>query len=162
MDLKAWLNEFKRLHKKAHQNALTPDELEAYLTGRNELARALLGAQSTALQPGQKPRDALRVARALPIELDLRGRMRMCLTMDISVGGFAVIIDREPPAGQSVAFTLKMPGGAAPVTGEAKCVQAQPRPGGTRCSFQFEVIGSDAKERIEMLVFDSLLEQMKI
>lgn len=72
MRLTEWLTAFKALHRKAHDNALSAEERQVYLAHRDELASALLAAQRLTLQPGQLPRQALRVARAL--QLDLRDR----------------------------------------------------------------------------------------
>lgn len=161
MDLAKWLADFRVLHEKARKNALTRPEFDEYIAGRNELARAMLASQKMALQPGQQPRQALRASRVLPVEIDVHGRMRPFLTMDLASGGFSAILPDAPPAERPVAFSLKLPGGGEPVTGEAVCVQSVPQPGRCRCSFRFETVGAAERERIEMLVFDVLLEHIK-
>lgn len=160
MDLAKWLADFRVLHQKARKNSLTAHELDQYMADRNELARAILSSQKMSLQAGQLPRQALRASRVLPIEIEVHGRMRPFLTMEISSGGFSAILPDVPPAERSVPFTLKLPGGE-PVTGEATCVQATPQPGRCRCSFRFDTVGASDRERIEMLVFDVLLEHIK-
>jgi hypothetical protein len=159
MDFSKWLSEFRVLHQKAHTNALKDSELQEYLDGRNELARAILASQKMSLAPGQAPRQALRATRVLPIELDLHGRMQAHLTMDISAGGFSAIV-AEPPEGK-VHFSLKLPGNPEAITGDASCVQSQPQPGRARCSFKFETLGLRERERIELFVFDTLLDHLK-
>ena len=159
MDLSKWLAEFRVLHQKAHKGMLAGPELDEYLEGRNELARAILASQKMTLAAGQTPRQALRATRVLPIEIDVRGQMRGHLTMDVSAGGFSAILG-DPPAGK-VHFSLKLPGGGEPIAGEAVCVQADKQPGRHRCSFRFENLGASDREKIEMFVFDVLLEHLK-
>ncbi len=65
MSLADWLAEFRGLHQRAASDQLSPPEWVAYRQGREELARALLAAQRLSLKPGETPRQALRVARAL-------------------------------------------------------------------------------------------------
>jgi len=159
MDLSKWLAEFRVLHQKARKGTLTGPEADEYLEGRDELARAILASQKMTLAAGQVPRQALRATRVLPIELDVHGRMRGHLTMDVSAGGFSAILG-EPPEGK-VHFSLKVPGESEPITGDAVCVQSERQPGRTRCSFRFEGVGNAQREKLEMFVFDVLLEHLK-
>ena len=69
--LTEWLLTFRQLHEKARRGQLRDAELARYRAGRDELARALLAAQRLQLKPGETPRQALRVARALQLDLDL-------------------------------------------------------------------------------------------
>jgi hypothetical protein len=158
MDLAKWLSDFRTLHQKARAKQLSKEEWEIYVGARTELARAMLSVQKTNLQSGQTPREALRATRAFPIELEIDGRMRPHMTMNISSGGFAAIL-AEAPKGP-INFSLKLPGESEPIKGEASCVQANPHPGSCHCCFRYETIGRDDRERIEMLVFDLVLEHI--
>ena len=60
-----WVKAFRDLHERAKRGALDGRDRSDYLAARDELARVLLATQRVALQPGQRPRRALRVARAL-------------------------------------------------------------------------------------------------
>jgi len=161
MDLAKWLQDFRALHQKARNNTLTAREHDAYLAGRNELARAILASQKMGLVPGQVPRQALRAARVLPIEIEVHGRMRPHLTMEISAGGFASILAEAPPNDRLVRFSLKLPNEQELISGEAACVQTTPQPGRCRCCFRFENLGSIDREKLELFVFDVLLENIK-
>ncbi len=112
MSLADWLAKFRDLHERAAADKLSAPEWVAYREGREELARALLAAQRLSLKPGETPRQALRVARALQVNLEWsKGQVR-ALTMDISVGGFAALLAKAPATTDEVKFTLRLPGGS--------------------------------------------------
>jgi hypothetical protein len=159
MDLAKWIANFRVLHQKARTNSLTGPEQGEYLEGRNELARAVLASQKTTLAPGETPRQALRATRVLPVEIDVGGRPRPFLTLDVYSGGFSAIVG-DPVQGK-VRFSLKLPSENERIEGEAVCVQSEKQPGRTRCSFRFENLGAVAREKVEMFVFDALLENLK-
>lgn len=161
MDLAQWLNEFRQLHQKARRGPLTPEERDLYHSRRNEIARAILSSQRMALQPGLTPRQALRASLALPIDMEIHSRMRPHLTMDVSSGGFSTILAEAPPPDEAIKFSLRLPAETEPVTGEALCVQAMRQPGRYRCSFRFESVSRSDRERVEMLVFDVLLDHLR-
>lgn len=161
MDLAQWLTEFRALHQKARRNSLSAEEREVYYAGRNELARAILAAQRMSLQPGLTPRQALRASLALPIEMEIHGRMRPHLTMDISAGGFSAILAEAPAPDEAIRFSLRLPAETEPINGDALCVQSVRQPGRSRCCFRFETVSRADRERVEMLVFDVLLDHLK-
>jgi hypothetical protein len=75
--LTEWLLGFRTLHEKARRGQLRDADAVRYRAGRDELARALLTAQCLQLKSGETPRRAMRVARALQVDLDLpAGRHR--------------------------------------------------------------------------------------
>ena len=104
----------------------------------------------------------VRVARALPVEVEVSGIMRANVTMDIAVGGFSVILTKPPALGTVVPFNLKIPGAQDRLEGDAKLISSQQRPGGARCSFEFLRFTKEQEDAIEQLVIDSLLEQIKV
>jgi hypothetical protein len=161
MDLTAWITTFTKLHERARKNDLDAEDLKTYHSGRDELARAIVAAQRLTLKPDETPRQAMRVARALAIDLDLTvGRVRV-LTMDLSRGGFSALIEKPPAMAELVGFTLKVPGGVDPVIGRCKLVDAAKRTGNFRAAFAFQNLAAADLEKIEMLLFDSVIEQFK-
>jgi len=70
MNLGAWLATFRDLHERAKAGKLSQKEAVEYRMAREELARAMLAAHRLSLKPGETPRAALRVARALQVDLD--------------------------------------------------------------------------------------------
>jgi hypothetical protein len=161
MDLSAWISTFTKLHEKARKNELDEQDLKTYHAGREELARALVAAQRLTVKAGETQRQALRVARAVQIDLDLSsGRIR-ALTLDISLGGFSSLIEKPPLSTEAVGFTLRVPGVTEPVIGRCKLVETVKRLGNSRCSFAFQNLNAQDLEKIEMMLFDSVIEQFK-
>ena len=158
--LREWLLEFRRAHEKARSGQLSEAELKAYRAGRDELARALLAAQRLTLRPGETPRRALRVARALQVDLDLLTSRERAVTIDLSTGGFSCLLAKAPPIGDEVGFALRLPA-ADPLAGKARVQDVKVLPGNVRVSFQF--VGQDEadRERLETFVFDTVLAQLQ-
>ena len=159
MSLALWLAAFREMHEKARRGALDARELAAYKAGRDELARALLAAQRLTLKPAETPRQALRVARALQLDLDLLTSHERAITVDLSNGGFSCLLAKAPPLGDEVGFSLRMPAAAA-LAGKARVADVKPHTGNVRVSFQFLNLSADEKERVEMFVFDTVLAQL--
>ena len=159
MDLGQWLNGFKALHEQARRGALHGDELANYLAGREELARALLAAQRLTLLPGQSPRQALRVARALQVELESPVRKDRLMTFDLSLGGFSALVARAPMHDEALTATLRLPG-VDPVVASVTVAGMKPQPGNVRVSFAFGRLEEPARERLELAIFDAVLAQL--
>ncbi|HET7824348.1 MAG TPA: PilZ domain-containing protein [Anaeromyxobacter sp.] len=158
--LAEWLQRFRQLHEKARRGPLQGAELEAYRAGRDELARALLAAQRLALRPGETARRALRVARALQVDLDLVTSRERAVTIDLSTGGFACLLAKGPPVGEEVGFSLRLPASDL-LVGRARVQDVKVLPGNARVSFAFVNQDEEEKERIEMFVFDTVLAHLQ-
>lgn len=159
MSLAQWLATFRELHERARRGLLDGRDASIYRAGRDELARALLAAQRLTLKPGETPRQALRVARALQVDLDLLTSRERAITLDLSTGGFACLLAKGPPLGDEVGFSLRMPA-ADPLAGRARVADVKPYAGNARAAFQFLNLSSEEKERLEMFVFDTVLAQL--
>ena len=157
--LTQWLLGFRQLHEKARRGQLSEGEQLAYRAGRDELARALLAAQRLTLRPGETPRRALRVARALQVDLDLVTSRERAVTIDLSTGGFSCLLAKAPPLGDECGFSLRLPA-TEPLAGRARVTDARAAVGSVRMSFQFVGLSEADKERLELLVFDTVLEQL--
>jgi hypothetical protein len=157
--LAQWLLEFRQLHEKARRGQLGERELQLYRNGRDELARALLAAQRLTLRPGETPRRALRVGRALQVDLDLVTSRERAVTIDLSTGGFSCLLAKAPPVGDEVGFSLRLPA-ADPLAGRARVTDVRVLPGNVRVSFQFTGQAEADKERLELFVFDTVLAQL--
>lgn len=159
MDLAQWLTTFKALHEKAKRGALDAAEQRDYLGGREELARALVAAQRLTLQPGQSPRHALRVARALQVDLESPVRKDRLTTFDLSLGGFSALLARAPMSDEALTATLRLPG-AEPLVTSVTVAGMKVQPGNVRVSFAFSRLEGPAAERLEVAVFDAVLAQL--
>ena len=159
MGLPEWISGLKRLHELAKSGALPPAQWDAYQSARDEFAQAMVAAQRLSLLPGQKPRHAFRVARALQIDLALASGNVRALTMNISVGGFAILMPTIPPRAEAVGFTLKLPGKAEAILGRCKVMDVQQKPGNSLVSFAFEPLPPADLDRLDRVVLDVALEQ---
>jgi hypothetical protein len=159
--LAEWLLDFRALHDRARKGQLRDAELARYRNGRDELARALLSAQRLSLKPGETPRRALRVARALQADLDLATSRVRAMTIDISTGGFSCLLTRAPPLGDEVGFTLRLPGAEA-LSGKVRVQDVKAREGNVRVAFMFVALSEADLERMELFVFDTVLSQLSI
>jgi len=162
MDFAKWVTEFKVQHEKARKGELTPDQRERYLADRNELARAVLANQKMPVRMGQQPRSLLKATRVLPVELEVGGRLRPLMTLDLSADGFTALTGDSPANDKPLAFVLKLPGAAEPISGDVMCLGAIKQTGNFKCTFKYEAsVGPLAREKIEHFVFDDLLEHLK-
>lgn len=158
MGLGEWLKEFRDLHEKAKRGVLAAPELAAYRAGRDELARVLLSAQHVALKPGQKPRRMLRVARALQADIEFYNGSVRAMTLEVSSGGFGTLLARAPRVDDEVKVALRIAGGE-PLRVTARVVDVKQQAGNVRASFQFVGLDEADVERLELFVFDAILEQ---
>jgi hypothetical protein len=159
MDLTEWLAAFKLLHEKAKHRTLDGPGEQDYRTRREELARALLRAQGLSRQPGRSPRQTLRVARALQVELEGRGRKDRLTTYDISMGGFAAPMSDAPRPEEALTATVRLPDGDPLVTA-VTVVGMKPQAGNLRVSFSFGKLRGAPAERLESAIFDMVLSQL--
>ena len=156
MSLGEWVVALRDLHQQARRGKLPPDELQRYHEERDTLAKAILAAQRLRASPGAKGRQALRVARELPVELTIEGAASNVKTIDIGVGGFAVMIAAPLRAGQQSAFKLELEPGNV-VEGRARVVSLQRKGKPYRVAFRFEELSEKDSERVGLAVFDAAL-----
>jgi hypothetical protein len=161
MRLVEWITSFRSMHDRARRGTLPPSERPGYLAAREELARALLAAQRAQAKPGQSARDKLRVARALQATLEFGDDQVRTVTLDLSVGGFGALLARPAAPGAKGRVTLRLPGGEQVMAG-VRVVGVSPGAGSTRVSFAFEGIGADDVEKLELVVYDTVLDQMRV
>jgi hypothetical protein len=153
--LRAWIAGFRWLHEKARLGSLTGEEAVAYREAREDLAAMLVAAQRLTLNPGQTGREALRVARALPLELQLKAGAVRGETLDISTGGFSTILKRALQPDETVAFTLAL--GSGPLPGRARVASVSDQDGFFRVSFRLEGLSPAEMERMGSEVLDATL-----
>ncbi|WP_242393071.1 PilZ domain-containing protein [Anaeromyxobacter oryzisoli] len=159
MSLAEWLETFRQMHERFRRGQLSPRDEAIYRAGRDELARALLAAQRVTLKPGELPRQALRVARALQVDLDLITSSARAITIDLSTGGFSCLLAKAPPHDDQVKFVLRIPA-SAPLAGSCRVTDVKPLTGNVRVAFRFEGLEDADRDRLETFVFDTVLSQL--
>ncbi len=161
MALTEFLAQLTALHEKAKRGELNPMERGQYERDREDLSMTILSAQKIALKPGETARRSIRANRVLAVELTVRSKTTKAITLEISSGGFSVMLPPLTPDWQdTVAFDLKLPGGSA-VSGSARAVSATPSAGHVRVGFQITAIAESDREELARLVFDDLLEKLR-
>ncbi len=158
-DLSEWLRGFRDLHERARKRSLTPEESTRYLLMRDELARAMLAAQKISLKPGQVPRRALRVARAIQLDIDVNAIRERSLTLDLSSGGFSTTLARVPAVGDLVDVRLRLPGGE-PLACRARVTDIKPLGGSTRVAAQFVDVPAADLEKLEFFILDNVISMI--
>jgi PilZ domain len=157
--LSGWFEAFSALHQRARRGELSPDDRPDYLRAREELVEAMLLAQEIGPHPGAGRRRSLRVAQALPVELQGPGGRVLAVTLDLSAGGFSTIVSESPELGVRVGFRLRLGRGYEPVTGSARIANAMPQNGSVRIGVAFEEMASADRERLELVLVDAVLKQ---
>jgi hypothetical protein len=160
MRFEEWLKLFRKMHEDAKRGSLQGASLAEYHEARNELARALLAAQHVGLAPGMQPRKTLRAACALQADLVFFDGTLRVATRSLSAGGLAAVLPAPQRPGEDVKVTLRLPGGAALSCG-ASVVESKPQAGNAHVSFKWVGLSAADAERIETLVFDAVLEQLR-
>jgi len=156
MGIADWLRVFRTLHEQAKTGALSKEDASAYRSGCDELARALIAAQRLTPKVGEAPRYALRVARAVQVDLETTVWHARVTTVDLGVGGFSALLAKAPPANEDLKCMMKMPGGT-PVQATVVAVDTKQQPGSVRASFAFRKLGDAERAALEMLVIDTAL-----
>lgn len=158
MGLAEWLRAFRSLHQRALKGELQGALAAEYRAGCDELARALIAAQKLSLAPGQAPRQVLRVARALQVDLSAKSGSFRAMTLDISAAGFSVLLGKIPAHEEHTAV-LRVPG-AQPIVAQVRPGEAKQQPGNLRIAFLFQALPETERQRLEMLVIDTALSQL--
>lgn len=160
MGLGEWLESFRKLHEQARSGKLSERELREYHAGRDELAGALIAAQRLTIDPALPARHSLRVARAVQVDLAQPGGKLRCMTVDLSLSGFAAMMGKPPPQNEAIDITLRMPDGV-PLETRA-LVQASRRQGPSyRVSFAFKQLPEKDLERLGFMIFDVALSLLR-
>ena len=158
MTLGESLKEFRDLHEKAKSGALGSPDMAKYHAVRDEVAHLLLSEQHVGLLAGQRPRRALRVARALQADIEFDGDTVRGVTLQVSSGGFGALLTRAPQVGEQVKIALRVPG-SRKLQARARVVDVKQRLENATASFQFVDLDEPEIERMEVFVYDAILEQ---
>lgn len=160
MGLAEWLTDFRELHERARAGKLDERELRTYHDGRDELATALIGAQRLTLDPDLPARQALRVARALQADFAMPDGRQRCMTLDLSLSGFAAMMGKPPAPDEVLAVTLRLPDGV-PLEARVRTQGTKRQGASYRVSFAFQQLPAADEDRLGFLVFDVALSLLR-
>lgn len=155
-----FIDEFRALHTKARQGKLGETERPAYLAAREQFARALLNAQGLMLD-GAEARRHYRVAHQLPVELQMAYGNVWTNTLDISAGGFSVMLPHAVDVKERPSALLYLPDGST-LAGRVRVVSQFQRADKHRASFAFLDLTERESELLEGFLIDFALERVGI
>jgi hypothetical protein len=154
-----FITEFSALHEKARQGLLDEAERQAYLGAREQFAKALLKAQGLLLE-GPEARRHYRVALSLPVELQMNYGNLWTNTLDISYGGFSVIVPYPVAQEERPDVVLQLPDGT-PLASRVRVVSQFVRNEKHRASFNFLDLTQRELDMLEVALIDFALEGVK-
>lgn len=157
-----WLSQFCSWHEKFKSGTLDVDALPAYMQARADLGSILVLAQRLEIRANVGARQAVRVARAVPVEFDLRSGKASSLTQDISVTGLSALVGEAPSVGTLAPFRLKLGRDIQPIAGRCRVVANVPLQGSVRMAATFDGIGKEGRSRMEALVFDAICSEIRV
>ena len=160
--LTQWLSEFCSWHARFKSGSLGVDELQAYMQARTDLGAILVLAQRLEIRVGGGARQAVRVARAVPIDFDLPAGKSSSLTQDISASGLSALVGEGPAVGTLVPFRLKLGRDIPAIAGTCRVVANIPVKGSVRMASTFQEISEEGRSRIETLVFDGICSEIRV
>lgn len=155
-----FIDEFRALHTRARQGKLVESERQAYLAAREQFARALLNAQGLMLD-GAEARRHYRVAHQLPVELQMAYGNVWTNTLDISAGGFSVMLPHAVDVKERPSALLYLPDGST-LAGRVRVVSQFQRADKHRASFAFMDLTERENELLEGFLIDFALERVGI
>jgi hypothetical protein len=158
-----WLSQFCTWHEKFKEGTLGVNLLPAYMQARVDLGATLVLAQRLEIRgTDNNARQAVRVARAVPIEFDLPNGKASSLTQDLSVSGLSALVGEGPPVGTLASFRLKLGRDTQPVVGRCRVVANIPLRGSVRMAATFDDLAQDGRSRIETLVYDAICAEIRV
>jgi hypothetical protein len=158
--LNEWLTQFCEWHDDFKKGSLAAEINDPYMQARHELCGILLMAQRLAIEPGAATRGALRVARAYQIEFGFPGGAVSAITSDISTSGLSALVADAPSTGTVLWMRLKIGGGAV-IVGRCQVVKNLTKQGSTLMCVAFEGLPADAREKIETVVCDVVVSEIR-
>jgi PilZ domain len=160
--LTQWLSDFCSWHARFKSGTLGADELSAYMQARTDLGATLAFAQRLEIRGATGVRQAVRLARAVPVEFELPAGKVSALTQDVSVSGLSALVGEGPTVGTVVPFRLKLGRDIPAVGGNCRVVANIPVHGSFRMAVTFQDLSEEGRNRIETLVFDGICSEIRV
>ena len=155
-----FIDEFRDLHTKARQGRLEEVDKSTYFAAREQFARALLNAQGLMLD-GAEARRHYRVAHQLPVELQMAYGNVWTNTLDLSAGGFSVMLPHAVDVKEHPSALLYLPDSST-LAGRVRVVSQFQRADKHRASFAFMDLTERESDLLEGFLIDFALERVGI
>ncbi len=150
------MTQFCQWHEQFKNGTLGEDLLPAYTQARLDLNALLVLAQGLDIQAHNgSGRQAVRIARAVPVEFDLESERISSLTQDLSVSGLSALLGDAPEIGSVLGFRLKLGREIPPIPGQCRIVAKIPKQGSVRMAVTFVDVSTEGRRLIENLVLDA-------
>ncbi len=159
MGVTQFLDDFRVLHEKARTGELGESEKPAYRAAREQFEKALVAAQGLMLE--RDVRRSFRVAQALPVELQMHYGNMCIRTLDLSVGGFSVMLPYPVGEEERPSYTLELPGDLV-LAGQVRLASQRQVGDKHRVSFAFVDNTERETEKLEMFLIDLALERVGV
>ncbi len=160
MDRGEWLNKLEALHvRRRDGERLGEADLAWYRGARGALLAAAVDIQARAASLDAPRRASIRVARPVHVLLESNGWAEPTFTLDLSTGGFAVLLEDQPPMADRFRATLLLPGGG-PVGTPVHVVDTRASGGMVRLAFAFSDPTEALRARVEDAMVDGILAQL--
>jgi hypothetical protein len=155
-----FITHLRELHAKAKAGTLEAPERAVYEAGRRELMRVALAAQASAFR-GQPQRESMRVAMALKADVTFTdGALQSVTTADVGAQGFSALLAFGAGIGATAHFTIRIPGGLEAIAGKCRVVGTTKQGSLQRLSFAFDNLDAGARDRLELTLFDFLIQRI--
>jgi len=155
------INRLHELHQKRKRSSLDADERARYDALRDDFARAYVKANRISMRPGQTPRQVVRVAAAIQVEISSAGRVDKTITLDLSPLGLAALVGGPLEVGVTCEFLLRMR--PEPIRGRGRVVACTRYGSGSssfRVSIAFDTLTGPDVGRLEDLVLETALASL--
>jgi hypothetical protein len=159
MERTEWLNRLEALHVRRRDGEALPEaDLAWYRTARSSLLTAAVEIQARMSASDGPKRTSIRVSRPVQVLLEAAGWHEPTVTVDLSTGGFAALLEAPPPVSEWIKATLILPGG--PLVATVSVVDQRASAGLVRLAFAFAEPSEALRARVEDAMVDGLLEQL--
>ena len=155
----SFVTRLRELHAKAKSGGLEPDERTDYERFRRQLMTVAFAAQASAYG-GLPRRGNVRVAMALKVEVVFGGSPpQSATTVDVSNEGFSVLLAFTAGTGALARFSIRV-AGMDPIAGACRIVGVLKQGGLQRVSFAVDGLDAPSRERLELAIFDHLIQNL--
>lgn len=161
VSLTQWMSQFCVWHEQFKAGTLAADILPVYIQARTDISAFLVLAQGLDIRSNNGGRQAVRIARALPVEFELESGKVSSLTQDLSTNGLCAILGDSPAVGATFGFRLKLGRDIPPIPGQCRVVAKIPMQGSVRMAATFVDLAQEGRSHIETLVLDAACADLR-